>query len=284
MTDPGQPTANPPATPALQFDRVESTADTASGATATSVEGILCASCGAVMLDEYYSIGGKSICANCRTSVETTRATSRTPKAFGKALVFGLGAALAGAAVYYAVIALLDLEIGIVAILIGWMVGRAIQKALPGGGLRRYQLLAVVLTYFAVGMAYMAVGVQEMWKDAAAKKRDSATVVAQQGTQDSATVVAQQAKPAASPSATSQAGVDEPAEKKSGSILLAIGALIAFAFSLPVIAIFSGGSGILTALIIAIGLRQAWQMSGAPALKITGPFRVGGEATAAAAS
>ena len=73
-------------------------------------------------------------------------------------------------------------------------------------------------------------------------------------------------------------------DKKGGSFLFAIGALLAFAFSLPVIAIFSGGSGVLTALIIAIGLRQAWQMTGAPALKITGPFRVGGDAIAAGAS
>src|SRR5262245_5136652 len=123
MTDPGQTPASLPAAPELQFDRLEPTSDASSDATASHVEGILCASCGAVVLDEYYSIGGKSICGNCRASVEATRATSRTPKAFGKAFAFGLGAALAGAAVYYAVIALLDLEIGIVAILIGWMVG-----------------------------------------------------------------------------------------------------------------------------------------------------------------
>jgi len=283
MTDPGQPPATP-AAPELQFDRLEPTSDATSGAAAPSVDGILCASCGAVMLDEYYSIGGKSICANCRTSVENTRATSRTPKAFGKAFVFGLGAALAGAAVYYAVIALLDLEIGIVAILIGWMVGRAIQKALPGGGLRRYQLLAIVLTYFAVGMAYMAVGIQEMVKDRAAKKQDAAAVAAPQGKQDSAAVASQEGQSAASSSAASKTDDAPSEEKKGGSVLLAIGALLAFAFSLPVIAIFSGGSGVLTALIIAIGLRQAWQMTGAPALKITGPFRVGGDAIAAGAS
>src|SRR6476619_2041524 len=213
MTDPGQTPATPPAAPELQFDRLEPTSDATSGAAAPSVDGILCASCGAVMLDEYYSIGGKSICANCRTSVENTRATSRTPKAFGKAFVFGLGAALAGAAVYYAVIALLDLEIGIVAILIGWMVGRAIQKALPGGGLRRYQLLAAVLTYFAVGAAYMPLVIQEMRHDRAAKTQDSTAVVAQPG------------KAAASPAAASKADVEAADQKQGGSILAGIGAL-----------------------------------------------------------
>ena len=272
MTDPGRPLPDAPAVHELQFDRVEPAVDTANGATASAVEGILCSACGSEMLDEYYSIAGKSICANCRTSVEATRATSRTPRAFAKAFGFGLGAALAGAAVYYAVIALLDLEIGIVAILIGWMVGRAIQKALPGGGLRRYQVLAAVLTYFAVGAAYLPLALGELRKDKTATKQDSTAVLAQQG------------KPAASPAAASRVGVDESGQKESGSILLGVGALIALAFSLPVMAIFSGGSGIISALIIAFGIHRAWQMTGAPALAITGPFRLGDNAVAAGTS
>ena len=272
MTDPGQNSADTSAAPELQFDRVASTAEVANDETASNAEGIRCSACGSTVLDEYYSAGDKPICATCRASIETTRATSRTAKAFGKALAFGLGAALAGAAVYYAVIALLDLEIGIVAILIGWMVGRAIQKALPGGGLRRYQVLAGVLTYFAVGVAYLPLVFGEMKKDAAAKKQDSTAVVAQQG------------KPDASPVATVKSDVEDADHAKSGSILLGVGALIVLAFSLPVITAFSSGGGILSALIIGLGIHQAWRMSGAPALAITGPFRVGGDAIGADAS
>lgn len=272
MTDPGHPQPDAPALPELQFDHVESTVGTADGAPASSVEGISCSTCGSTILDEYYSVGGKSICAACRTTVETTRATSRTPKAFARAFGFGLGAALAGAAVYYAVIALLDLEIGIVAILIGWMVGRAIQKALPGGGLRRYQVLAAVLTYFAVGTAYLPLVMGQARKDDGGTTQDSTAVVAQQ---DTATV---------SPPATATADVDPSGKTGSGSILFGIGALVFLAFSLPVMMIFSGGSGIISALIIGIGIRQAWQMSRAPALAITGPFRLGDNAIAASSA
>jgi hypothetical protein len=274
MTDPGLPQPVMPAVPALQFDRVESTADTADGTSASDTAGIACGGCGSTMLDEYYSIGGKSICAKCRASVEATRATSRTPKAFLKALGFGFGAALAGAAVYFGVVALLDAEFSIVTIFIGWMVGRAIQKALPGGGMRRYQLLAAVLTYFAIGAAYTALGVQAMIKESADKKQDSTVVVAQQGTSATASVAATKAD-----------AKEQPTQKKRGSALLAIGALIAFAFSLPVMTVFgSGTGGVLSALIIAIGIYQAWRMSGAPTLAITGPFRVGANAAATAGS
>jgi len=282
MTDPGTPQPAAPAAPELQFDRLEPTSDATSSATASNVEGVVCAGCGVAMLDEYYSLGGKSICARCRASVEATRATSRTPKAFGKALAFGLGAALVGAAAYFAiVVAMSGWQIGIFAIAIGWMVGRAIQKALPGGGARRYQVLAAVLTYFAMGAANLAIGIREVATDDAANTQDSTTVVAQ-GRQDSTVVAAPQGKVAASSDATTKAGAATPAERTRRPLLFRIGALIMFALSLPVMMISSGD--ILGALIVAIGVYQAWRMTGAPALAITGPFRVGGNGLAAGAS
>lgn len=262
MSDPSQ--AAPPSPAAgLQFDRVE---PVATAPVSADRAGIPCTGCGASMRNEYYSIAGKSICASCRASVERRRMKSRTPRAFGKAFGFGLAAAIAGAIVYYSVMALLDLEIGIVAILIGWMVGRAIQKALPGGGMRRYQILAAVLTYFAVGLAYMPVLFKEVRHDAAAKKAQTTASIVQQGsvTTDSA--------------GTTTAADHETNKGHPASMLLGIGILIAVAFSLPVVAAFGSGSGIISALIIAFGIRQAWRMTGAPAANITGPFRVGGAA------
>ena len=251
----------------LQFERLEP-ATTAPATTERA--GVPCAGCRTTIRHEYYSLGGKSICASCRARVERTRTSSRTPRAFGKALAFGLGAAIAGAAVYYAVIALLSLEIGIVAILIGWMVGRAIQKALPGGGMRRYQVLAAVLTYFAVGMAYMPLMLGQMRKDAAARKSHAAAVIAQQG------------EPAGDSAAAVQPPVPVKHKPTGGSLIVGAGALILVALSLPLVAAFGSASGILTALIIGIGMRQAWRMTRAPDNNVTGPFRVGGLAAAPA--
>jgi hypothetical protein len=273
MTEPGQPLPVTPVTPELTFDRVQPTLNLPQDADATDTAGIPCGSCGTVMLDEYYSIGDKPVCANCRASFEKSRATSRTAKAFGKAFAFGLGAAMAGAAVYYAVIALFELEIGIVAILIGWMVGWAILKALPGGGSRRYQVLGAVLTYFAVGVAYLPLAFNS-------KGGQSATQ------QDSTAVAPRQGQPAASPAAATTTTADSTAgsDGSGGSFLLGIGALIAFAFALPAMVTFSSGSGVLSALIIAIGMHQAWRMTGASGVTVTGPFRVGNEPAASGAT
>jgi hypothetical protein len=46
--------------------------------------------------------------------------------------------------------------------------------------------------------------------------------------------------------------------------------------ALPVIVVFgSFPSGLISAFIIFIGMRQAWRMTGAPLLQILGPYRVG---------
>src|SRR2546427_9516885 len=75
--------------------------------------------------------------------------------------IFGLGAGVIGAIIYYAVMAIAHLEIGIVAILIGYMVGYAVRKGARGRGGRRFQVLAVALTYASVALAYTPIAVKQ---------------------------------------------------------------------------------------------------------------------------
>ena len=74
---------------------------------------------------------------------------------------FGAGAGIVGAAIYYAVIAIAHLEIGIVAILIGYMVGYSVRKGAQGRGGRRFQVLAAVLTYCSVALAYTPLAIEQ---------------------------------------------------------------------------------------------------------------------------
>ena len=214
MTDPNtRPVPEP-----LQFDRAVESSAAAGGAPATPA--LSCAFCGKPIATSYYNVAGRAACESCKHVAENAIAAQSSNDAFFRAVVFGAGAAIAGAAIYYGVIALLGLEIGIVAILIGYMVGRAIRKGARGGGGRRYQVLAVALTYLSVGLAYA------------------------------------------------------PLAFKGFSI-----AAVVMVVALPVIAVMgSGASGILSAIIIGVGLRQAWRMTAAHPLTITGPYKVGGSA------
>jgi hypothetical protein len=71
-----------------------------------------------------------------------------------------LGAGVVGAGIYYAVIAIAHVEVGIVAILIGYMVGYAVRKGARGRGGLRFQVVAVALTYASVALAYAPIAVK----------------------------------------------------------------------------------------------------------------------------
>ena len=201
----------------LQFDRV---AVAGPAAEAAGAPGVVCAGCHARLETDYFEINGRPFCADCRDRVEAIAETPRGLTPFAVAAIFGLGAAVAGAAIYYAVIALLNLEIGLVAILIGYMVGYAVRKGAGGRGGLRFQILAAVLTYCAVGLAYtpFALGASHV-------------------------------------------------PRIMALVLIPVLPVLIVVETMP--------TGLITALIIFFGIRQAMRMTATPVLQISGPFRIG---------
>ena len=80
------------------------------------------------------------------------------------------------------------------------------------------------------------------------------------------------------PSSRTVAGNDavprtEPTEVRR---FIGLGMLLLFLVALPMLVIFGSlPSGLISAVIIFVGLRQAWKMTGAPFVQILGPYRVG---------
>jgi hypothetical protein len=136
----------------LQFDRVEAAMSHAEG---SAQPGVTCRSCNTVVKTQYFLLGGATLCASCAATVDAVKQASQRGSAFVRAAVFGVGAMVAGAILYYAVVKVTKLEIGLVAIAIGYMVGYAVRRGSRGWGGLRYQVLAAFLTYYAVGLAYM---------------------------------------------------------------------------------------------------------------------------------
>lgn len=79
--------------------------------------------CQQAIATEYFDVNGQSVCNACKSQLEHLGQTPRGWGLFAKAGLFGLVAAILGAVLYYAVIAITNFEIGIVAIAIGFMVG-----------------------------------------------------------------------------------------------------------------------------------------------------------------
>src|SRR5262245_44359131 len=233
----------------LQFDRV--VPDSLSSVLHDRVAAT-CVACGSAIETEYYQINGHVACAACRTRAEASAETPRGIRPFLTAGVFGLGAGIVGAVIYFAVLELLDLEIGLVAILVGYMVGYAIRKGTRGRGGRRFQVLAIALTYGAIALAYTSILV----KTAIDKPEPTAA---------SATA------PAAETTAEADGDPSVIAGLAGGLLLMA---------AMPVLVIFGSlPSSLISGVIIAIGMWQAWKMTGPPHLQILGPYRLGAAAS-----
>ena len=142
--------SSPDGTP-LQFDTAHSTAAT------SLVDGtqVTCSACHRALSEWYFDVNGQPVCESCCRQLEHHAETPRQWRTFARATLLGFIGAVIGAILYYAVIAITDFEIGIVAIAIGYMVGYAVRIGTAGGGGRRFQVIAVLLTYWAVGLAYV---------------------------------------------------------------------------------------------------------------------------------
>ena len=241
----------------LQFDRVIS--ESTSSAPPSKLA-VICAVCQTPSEAEYFDVNGSILCSRCRTVAESAAEAPRGFVALMTAGVYGLVAGVFGAIVYYAVIAITNFEIGIVAILIGYMVGYAVRTGARNRGALRFQVLAVALTYASIALAYTPIVVkQAVGADRMAQNARAATT-SSDGNSTAATE-------------SGRAATKRPSGLR---VLLSFVFLAALIAALPVLAVIgSFPSGLISAFIIFIGMRQAWRMTGAPWLRILGPYTVG---------
>src|SRR6187549_2956408 len=130
----------------LQFDSAEPTSATAAP---------VCVACNRALVDTYHTINDKLLCEACRRRIEGDWAAGDATSRVGKAFVLGLGGAAAGAALYYAVLALTGYEIGLIAIVVGFLAGKGVRMGSGGRGGAGYQAMAVALTYLAIVSTYV---------------------------------------------------------------------------------------------------------------------------------
>jgi hypothetical protein len=272
----------------LQFDRA-----IAPDAGAPAGDAV-CTKCNAAIRMYYYKVDGETVCSTCKASIERANGSGSGAPAAGflKAGVFGLGAAVAGAIIYYSVMEYLELEIGYVAILIGFMVGYAIRSAVHGRGARKFQLLAAGLTYFSIAMAYAPFAFRGMNEasdteavaDSATAASGESLVASTAGVDAGATGGGTMSEAALAVSLNEASAAALREEWGVAGAALGFAAGILFILTLPVVAILgSMPSGLISALIIGIGMHQAWNMTRANKVTIAGPFRIGADPSTAAA-
>ena len=264
----------------LQFDVAEHASPQSGGSAGAQS----CTQCAASIASSYYEVNGLIICPRCRGTLASLSEGSRGRRVL-TAAGLGLLAAIGGSLVYYAIAALTGYEFGLVAIAVGVVVGKAVNKGSRGRGGWAYQTLAILLTYFAIVSTYIPLAVREFRAnpaqadslrtaigvsapdslDADDHDEDSTHVAAADARHDSTLPVTQAGKPSGKGPKAVKIG--------AGTIVLGMLALLAFAAIIPILA---GFSNIIGLVIIFFAVFQAWQLNKRVPLEITGPYRVGG--------
>ncbi len=248
--------AETPAEDDLQFEQAEYTSQAAAETT--------CGACKRPIADAYYALNNLVLCPECRESVERHwRGGSRLAR-FARAALLGSIAAVAGFAIYFGVAKTTGLEIGLISILVGLLVGGAVRKGAGGRGGWVYQGLAIFLTYTAIVASYTGTHVApilfaQLQEKQAAKAGGPAPAKADP---------AKQPAPAAAAEEEAEAGANV-------SLPLALLCLLGLLYAVPVIVGFSNPIGL---FIIGFALWEAWKINRRVRLEITGPYAVAGGA------
>src|SRR5262245_46822138 len=110
-------------------------------ADANASSGRTCLACQQTIGEEYYHAQGHIVCPLCASRIQSGQ---QAPPIISlvRAAIYGTGAALAGCVLYTVIAIVTGLELALIAIVVGLMVGKAIRYASNGLGGRKQQILA----------------------------------------------------------------------------------------------------------------------------------------------
>lgn len=221
----------------------------------------ICKSCNQPVAGRYYRINGALACERCKEQLE-----SQLPKdshsVFVRGLAFGVGGAILGLILYSAFGIITGLEIGYISLAVGYIVGKAMRMGSRGIGGRRYQIVAVILTYAAVSMSAIPIGISQYAKE---KKEHPQTKVQKAPQADQESV---DPSPESGPSPTPAA---QPGKPKM-SLGAAVAGLAVLGLASPFLELQDPLHGIIGLVILLVGIRIAWRLTAGPKIDIIGPF------------
>jgi len=234
-----------PSPEALQFRKAEQASEAPTGPP--------CVICAKPIGDTYFHANGQVVCPTCAQAVQAGQ-NAPPHHTLLKSFFYGLGAALAGTALFAIVWIVTDYQLSLISILIGYMVGKSVRYASKGLGGRPQQILAVLLTYFSITASILPVVLYHQ----AQKPKTAQAATAQPGQ-------------ASAPVETPKSG--QPAS--TGGVVTAMVFLIGIAMASPFMSLSQGAGGLLTLVIIFFGLQRAWRLTGRSNILVMGPYQQG---------
>jgi predicted lipid-binding transport protein (Tim44 family) len=224
-----------------------------------------CQICGQTLGSTYYRVGTNQSCPACAEKAKF-EAPKDTHAAFVRGLMFGIGGAILGLIAYSTFTIITGIIIGYLSLLVGWLVAKGIMKGSSGIGGRRYQITAVLLTYAAVSMSAIPIGISFYVKEQSAKKSHLVQHATGSPSKSAASEDAPNEESAAPGSASGQ---NATARTSFGA---ALGSLLLAGLASPFLAMQDPFHGLIGLVILAVGIRIAWQNTAGKPVNILGPF------------
>jgi hypothetical protein len=232
-----------------------------------------CKSCGQPIGNEYYRVNTALACPACAKKAEAG-APKDTHARFVRGVTFGGVGAILGLALYSVVGIATGLVIGYVALAVGYIVAKAIKMGSNGMGGRRYQIAAALLTYAAVSLSAVPIGIASY-----VKARSAAPPVAiTQPSQNSENGAGAADDQTGSQSLEQAAPSVPPARPRHATSRWVLARrLLVLGLISPLYDLWLDGptfGPLIGLLILFIGIRIAWQMTAAgPTAAVIGPFK-----------
>jgi hypothetical protein len=252
-----------------------------------------CKQCGTALGAAYWRVGTDMTCQAC-----AEKAKSELPKdshsAFSRGLLFGIGGAILGLVLYAGFTIVTGIILGYVSLAVGYIVGKSIKLGSNGMAGRRYQIVAALLTYAAVSMAAIPIGITQIVKQQRARQASHAqqTVLPRDDSNENVTELplrsaggdgnsATVTSPGAATNAPSATNEQSPAVSSHTRARprvnwpAAITGLAFLGLASPFLDLAQNPfAGLIGLVILAVGIRIAWQITGAPGVPaISGPYR-----------
>ncbi len=241
-------------------------------------EDLYCNSCKKTLYDTYYLVDDGPHCEQCRRDQELASSQGSGMERFFRALGLGSVAAVIGAGIYYAVLAITGYEVGLIAIIVGLMVGYGVKIGSRNRGGKVYQLLAVGLTYAAIVSTYIPIILQEFDEGYAAESIDG-QALSEEAVSTEAEATLEAVDPEESLEETEltaeEAEAFESMDIEDMSAAEVMIGLLMFAIFVAAIPFLAGFDNLIGLLIIGFALWEAWKMNRVHVPVIEGPYSVG---------
>jgi hypothetical protein len=246
-----------------------------------------CSECRAPMREKYFSMNERPICAKCCPKFARRIKRTDGPGAIWRVGLQGALVALVGVVALAVVIKFVPFLRILVLIPIGYYIGKRMMRSLDGYSRRRYQYVAVTLTYlcFLIGFTIPAIGAERE-----ARNRRTENRAKMQGTlatetdaiRDEMAALNAQHGNSADPRVASRSE-EQPAAAPRNAAQDGTGRGLGLAFVLllfsPVLGMMQFGlmASVIGVMALGYALYQAWKQTDGEGmvLDLNGPFRVG---------